>query len=173
MFRTCLPFERRTVKHRVRWVSDDTFVFMSESNDLRFLEPVVFQPEQISNYRPLGPLAGVLGLVVGYGSNYLNAIAAEGRMVLNNGSHRAYALRDLGVTHVPCVIQKVSRREELKVVGAGALLRHPDRFLQAPRPPVLKDYFDPQLRMIVPLAPTVRHVRVRFSVEQIDVPENR
>ena len=64
-----------------------------------------------------------MGLVVGFSSNYLNVVAAEGRLVLNNGYHRVYALRERGVTHVPCVMQRVTRREELELVGTGALRR--------------------------------------------------
>src|SRR5205085_5385811 len=97
LYRVCLPIDHPTVPHRAGYVADNTYVFVSESNDIRFLDSVVLNPEQVVHYQSHGPIAGVLGLVVGYGSNYLNAIAAEGRLVLNNGSHRAYALRDLGV----------------------------------------------------------------------------
>jgi hypothetical protein len=70
---------------------------------------------------------------------------------LINGHHRASALRECGVRQVPCVIQKVTRREELDVVAIGNLRRHPDAYLKAPRLPVLKDYFDPLLRKVVHL----------------------
>src|SRR2546430_11202463 len=38
-------------------------------------------------------------------------------LILNNGSHRAYALRELGITRVPCIVQHVSCREELNVLA--------------------------------------------------------
>jgi hypothetical protein len=60
----------------------------------------------------------------------------------------------------------------LDVVATGSLRRSPDAYLQAPRPPVLKEYFDPKIRKIVRLAPASRHVRVRFRTEHADVPEN-
>lgn len=170
VFRLCLPFDHPMVPYRYGYVGENTFVFISESNDIRFLDSVVLRPEQIGSYQTSGPIASVVGLVVGYGSNYLNAISAEGRMVLNNGSHRAYALRDSGVTHVPCVIQKVATRDELGVVAAGALRRDPDLYLKQSRPPVLKDYFNPRLCRIVCLPPTARHVRIRFTTETFDVP---
>ena len=171
VFRFCLPFDHPMVPYRYGYVSDNTFVFISESNDIRFLDSLVLRPDQITNYQTSGPIAGVLGLVVGYGSNYLNVVFTEGRMVLNNGSNRAYALRDLGITHVPAVIQNVATREELSVVAAGALRRDPDLYLKQLRPPVLRDYFDPRLCRIVYLAPTARHVRIRFTTETFDVPE--
>ena len=149
--------------------SSDTYVFSSESNDIRFLRSVILQPEQVEGIKTHGTIVGVLGIVVGYGSNYLNAIAAEGRLILNNGSHRAYALRDLGITRVPCVIQKATTPSELTSVAAGGLRKRPDFYLKEPRPPVLKDYFEPRLRQVLRLRPINRHVKVRFTVETYDV----
>jgi hypothetical protein len=168
--RFCLPIDREPVPHRSGRIGDREFAFISESNDLRFLEAVMLQPEQISGYRRIGPVAGVIGLVVGYGSNYLTVIAADGRLLLHNGNHRACALRDLGVTHAPCLIQRLTRREELNAVAPSAVRRNPDFYLKAPRPPVLKDYFDPKLCRVVNMAMTTKEVRVRYSVEQLDMP---
>jgi ParB-like nuclease domain len=137
---------------------------------MRALESVLLRPEQVMDHPSLGPVVGFVGVVVGFGSNYLNAIASDGRLVLNNGHHRAYALRQLGVTHVPCVVQKVTTRQELAVVGAGALLRNPEAYLTAPRPPVLKDYFDPRLSRTVRLVPTKKHVQVSFTIEEKELP---
>ena len=52
----------------------------------------------------------------------------------------ANALREAGYTHVPCLVQTVSRREELNVlVGPGhPLTVNTDEFLKAPRPPLLR-----------------------------------
>jgi hypothetical protein len=170
LFRFCLPFGRPVVPPRVTILPDGTYDFASPSNDLRFLEAVALRPDQVGDYQPFGPVAAVIGLVVGYGTNYLNAIAAEGRLVLHNGSHRAYALRDLGVTHVPCVIQEARDRDELMRIATGALRRLPDLYLQDPRPPLLKDYFNPRLRHLVRLAPLLRHVQIRFTREEFDQP---
>jgi hypothetical protein len=51
-----------------------------------------------------------------------------------------------GHTHVPCLIQNVSRREELELV-APEIQQHIDLHLEAPRPPLLKDYFDDRLHL--------------------------
>ena len=111
----------------------------------------------------------VVGLVVGFGSNFLNVISAEGRLVLNNGNHRAHTLRELGITHAPCVVQEVTRRDELKVIGGGRLRRDPDKFLKSPRPPLLKDFTDPGLSRKVRLVKKTRQVRLRFEVEEESV----
>jgi hypothetical protein len=79
-------------------------------------------------------------------------------------------LRSAGVTHAPCLIQTLTRRDELDVVGVQELNEKPDAFLADPRPPLLKDYFDPQLRMIVHVPSKNRQVRVVLQSEQVDVP---
>jgi hypothetical protein len=168
VFRLCMAFDHTTIPPRWEVLADGAYDFFSPSNDLRFLEPVVLRPEQVLDYHPFGPVAAVVALMVGYGSNYLNAIAKDGRLVLHNGSHRAYALRELGLTHVPCVIQHARTEEELMRVAMGGLRRYPDVYLKEPRPPVLKDYFNPQLCQRVRLPHVLRHVQVRFTVEQVD-----
>ena len=143
---------------------------MSPSNDLRFLGTMRLKANHIKDYPPPGTLVGVIGIAVGFGSNFLNAIYAENRLVLNNGSHRAYALRDLGVTHVPCIIQYPSTREELVIAASGDLRDHPDLYLRSPRPSMLKDYFNPKLRKIVALKRRVRQVTVKFETDEKYVP---
>ncbi|MHB8522068.1 MAG: hypothetical protein ACYDH9_15085 [Limisphaerales bacterium] len=169
VFRTCLPFDHP--QPLVRWtrVHSDTYEFYSPSNDLRFLGSMPLGPSNITDYPPPGALAGVVGLGVGFGSNFLNALSAEDRLVLNNGSHRAFAMRELGITHVPCIIERCSNREELKAVASSDLRRNPDRYLKHPRPSLLKDYFDPRLRRIVPIPRRIRRVRVKFEVDEDDV----
>ena len=172
VFDFCLPTGRPAADAapvRVRPVGEDEFVFTCESTDLRFLETVTLRPEQLVGYDAPGPVAGVVGLVVGFGSNFLNVISAEGRLVLNNGNHRAYALREAGVTHAPCVVQEVTRREELKVVGGGRLRRDPDKYLCGARPPMLRDFFDPLLSRRVRLIKKTRHVRVRYTFDEESV----
>jgi hypothetical protein len=111
-----------------------------------------------------------VGVAVGFGSNFLNAIHVENRLILNNGSHRAYALRDLGFTHAPCIVQFVSSRDELDVVASGDLKEHPDLYVRNPRPPLLKDYFEPKLRKIASVRRRLRQVTVKFEVDEAFVP---
>ncbi len=171
VFRLCMPSDHPVVPYRVRQIAQNQFSFVSVSNDLRVTELALLNPSQIANHQSKGINVGVVALFVGYGANYLSVTSAEGRLVLINASHRAYALRDLGVTHVPCVIQNVTRREELNVVAGGLpLSQSPDQYLKEPRPPVLKDYFDPNLRKIVRLLPKARQVRVMVGAEVSDIP---
>ena len=170
VFRTCLPYDHP--QPPVKWsrVHENRFVFMSPSNDLRFLGTMELPSAQIANYPPPGDLVGVVGIGVGFGSNFLNAIYAENRLILNNGSHRAYALRKLGITHVPCIVQHVSSRDELDVVASAEIRDNPDLHLKHPRPMMLRDYFHPKLRKIMPVHRRLRQVTVRFEIEEQYVP---
>src|SRR6266850_302004 len=141
------------------------FVFVSPSNDMRFLGTMKLQAGNITDYPPPGNLAGVIGLAVGFGSNFLNAIYVENRLILNNGSHRAYVLRDLGITRVPCIVQHISSRDELSVLASTAITDAPNFYLQDPRPMMLKDYFDPRLRKVMPVHRRLRQVTVKFDVD--------
>ncbi len=170
VFKTCLPFEHSLAPFDMARLSDRTFDFASPTNDLRFLEAVPLRPEHLSGYQSFGPVAGVVALVVGYGSNYLNVLQWQGRLVLNNGNHRAYALRALGVQQVPAVIQKISHQDEVNVLGHHQLRKYPDDYFRHPRPPVLKDYFDAKLSRTVRLPRTTRHIRASYSIEELDLP---
>ena len=170
IFRTCLLHDHP--QPPVKWsrARGNKFIFMSPSNDMRFLGAMKLQAGNIQNYPPPGNLAGVVGLAVGFGSNFLNAIYSESRLILNNGSHRAYALREMGVTHVPCIIQHVSSREKLEVVAASVIADKPDNYLKNPRPSMLRDYFNPKLRKIMPVHRQLRQIIVKFEVEDAYVP---
>ena len=147
----------------------DVFTFTCDSRDFRFLEPILLAPEHApTGFR--GVPARCVALAVGFSPNCLSAIQAERRLILVNGSHRAYALRELGITHVPCVIQKTSRPEEIELIGQKEISQRSELYLKNPRPPLLKDYFDARLRRIVPVARARRLIRIQLRIDQSDVP---
>jgi hypothetical protein len=170
VFRCCLPFDRVAPPVRVSRISDDEFAFTSESNDLRFLDAALLRPDQLAGYQAVGPVAGVVALVVGFGVNYLHVLSVDGRLVLNNGHHRACGLYAAGVREVPCVVQTVTHPDELAVHAPRAVSRDRGFYLEDPRPPVLKDYFRPELVRRLRLALTTKTVRVRYSTEEMDMP---
>lgn len=170
IFRTCLPYDHPHPPAKWSRLHDNSFVFVSSSNDMRFLKAMSLEGHHITGYPHPGALVGVVGLAVGFGTNFLNAVHAEGRLVLNNGSHRAYALREMGLTHVPCVVQHLSTRDELDVVAASAVRQYPDFFLKHPRPSMLKDYFNPKLRKVMPVHRRLRQITVKFEIDQAYVP---
>ncbi len=170
VFRFALPLEPEQPQFRMMQNAQNTYTFVSVSTDLRFLEAQILQTQNVPSWDSTGRPVAILGLAVGYGSNFLNVLHVENRLVLGNGSHRAYALRDLGITEIPCLVQRVTRRDELDLIASGDLANSPDRYIKSPRPPMLRDYFDPALRKIVPVYRKDRVVRIQFGFEQSDIP---
>ena len=170
VFRTCIPYDHPLPPIKWMRTGSGTFVFVSPSNDIRYLGSMQLKPENLVGVPSPGNVAAIIGLSVGFGSNFLNAIHCENRIVLNNGSHRAFAMRELGLTHVPCIVQHVSSRAELRAVASSDLRRNPDLYLKGPRPSMLRDYFDPELRKIIPCTRRLRQVRVKYSTDESDLP---
>lgn len=171
LFRFCQPLERRDPPVAIRRLGNGRFAFVSPSNDLRFHEAALLRPDQLAGYETFGPVAGAIGLVVGYGSNFLSVIRSETRMALHNGYHRACALRAAGFTHAPAVIQTVTRRDELDLVAAAAIAEDPAFYFRAKRPPLLKDFFDPRIRRVLPVRPVEKVVEVSFEIRDYDAIE--
>jgi hypothetical protein len=170
VFRLCVPLDIHTVPVRMTRTAPNSYSFVSPSHDFRFIQPVLLDADQVSDYDRMGPVTAVFGGVVGFGWNSVNALHVENRLILNNGSHRAFALRELGLTHVPCVVQRITRSEEYEIASCEELRRHPDRLLKPARPALLKDYFDDRLRKIIDVARKHRMITVTIGVEATDVP---
>jgi hypothetical protein len=71
---------------------------------------------------------------------------------------------------VPCIVQHASNRDALELVAPSSVRRDYDLYLKHPRPSMLKDYFDPRLRRVMPVRRVLREVRVKFSVSDHYVP---
>ena len=92
-----------------------------------------------------GPASALLGVSVGFGSNFLSGIRSGSRILLQNGYHRAYALRSAGFTHAWCVVELVTRKDDLRLTANAEVMADPEFYFAAKRPPVLRDYFDPRI----------------------------
>jgi hypothetical protein len=166
LFHFCLPPEEGQAPVQIRAMGSRRYVFRSDSTDFRFHEPVLLQPQQLGDYAAFGAVAGAVGLVVGYSCNFLNAVCDDdsGRLLLNNGYHRACALLELGITHAPCVIQTVTSRDELDLVAKPIVANDPGYFFNAPRPPLLKDFADPWIRKVLTVRKVSHIIEVNFEV---------
>lgn len=169
LFRLCLPVGQREAALEIRRIGSRRYAFSSASTDLRFHEARLLRAAQISGYDSFGPIGGVVGLVVGFGSNMLNVVRSDTRMVLHNGYHRACAMRAAGITHAPCVIQTVTRRAELAVAAAEKVCENAAFYFKEARPPLLKDFFDPRLSKALPVRRTRKVVEVSFETRVFDV----
>jgi hypothetical protein len=171
VFRICMPLGVPEAPVQIQKVGSRRYLFRCKSTDFRFHEPALLRPEQLPGYDSFGAIAGVVGLVVGFGSNFLNAVRVGNRMLLNNGYHRAVALRAAGITHAPCIIQTASRVDELQISVRSRVADDPGFYFESARPPLLRDFFDPRIRKLLPIRERMRHIEVNFEIKDYLVSE--
>jgi hypothetical protein len=165
LFQLCMPLDEPEAPVQIQKVGSRRYVLRSRSADFRFHEAVLLKPEQLSGYDSYGVVAGIVGLVVGFGANFLNAVRVGPRVLLCNGYHRAVALRALGVTHAPCIVQTASRVDELEVTVKSRIADEAEFYFESARPPLLRDFFNPQLVKMLPIRPGTRQIEVNFEVK--------
>jgi hypothetical protein len=170
LFRFCQPLERRDPPFSVRRLGDKRFLLASDSTDFRFHKPVLLQPEQVADCDSFGPVGAIIGLMVGFGSNFLSVIRSDRRLLLHNGYHRVHALRSAGFTHAPAVVQTVTRRDELALAAAQVVVDDPAFYFAAKRPPLFKDFFDPRISRVLPVRRMEKLVEVSFEYREYDAP---
>lgn len=151
-------------------VAPNVHVFSSPNSDIRFLGSFVknIMAEDLDAAVAGGiPAAAVISFV-GYGGASVNVIKAGNRVVLNNGFHRVYALREAGVTHVPVVIQ-LSQNPALDFPPQVAGLPK-EYLLGAARPVVMKDFFEPEFAITLRVRDRIKTVTLGVSLGQHEVP---
>jgi len=151
-------------------VAPNTHVFSSPNTDLRFLGAFLKESvgaEDIPLVEAGGlPAAAVAGFV-GYGSPVINAFRVGTRLILNNGHHRLYMLRKLGVTIIPMLILDVPNPlAELPLAIAGV----PRELCLAPRPPVVKDLLDDDFGITLSVKRRLKQLTIMMNVNQYEMP---
>lgn len=164
LFRFCLPLEREDPPVHIRRLASDRYLFSSGSTDLRAHDPILLARDQIAGIASHGPIAAMVGLIVGFGSNFLTAIRSDDRLVLHNGYHRAYTLRALGITHAPCIVETVTRTSELRLTASDRVSDDPAFYFRSARPPMLKDFFNPALVKRLPVRRMETMVEIEFKM---------
>ena len=164
LFHFCLPVEAPAPPVRIERIGARRFIFSSESSQLEAGQPLVLPVDQADCPPGLVTVAGMVGFGVGFGANFLNVVRVGRRHLLNNGYHRVCALRALGVTHAPCVIQQATHVDDLQVAVGRRVAADAAYYLESARPPLLRDFFNPQLRKLLPVRRAVRRIEVNFEV---------
>lgn len=151
-------------------IVQNTHVFSSPNSDIRFLGSFVkpLTPDDLI-FAELGglPAAAVIAFV-GYGGAPVNVLKAGQRLVLNNGFHRVYSLRSLGVTEIPVVVQNI-RNPELEFPPTVAGLPK-EYLLKVPRPVMVKDFFEADFAITLRVRERMKMVTVGVSLGQHEVP---
>lgn len=151
-------------------IAEDRYVFLSPSTDVRFLGANLIDPASIKGQQPRGYATHVVAVYFGSGTNCLSAVHVNNRLILVNGTHRAYSLRDLGFTHVACLVTHVTNDEEKALLLPPQVKHDEARYLIAKRPPLFKDYFNPMLRKVLPTVTTNTLLRLRLKHSKEPVP---
>jgi hypothetical protein len=166
----CLPVEPRLPATTLTRVGSGRFVLQSDSDDVRYLGAHLVPTGRLEGVPAHGAVAHAIGVLLGIGSGYVNVVRHGQRMILNNGYHRAYALRARGVTRVPCLIQGIGHPDELAFAGGSELVGDYGLLFDAPRPPLFKDLFDPELAQVFAAPATRRQIQVTIDVQSLRVP---
>jgi hypothetical protein len=167
LFRICLPMQAVRPLVQICRVGSHRYVFRCESTDLRYHETTLLSPNQVPGYSSFGAIAGIVGVAVGFGHDFLSVVRVGNRMLLDNGYHRACALRALGITHAPCVIQTVSRADELHITVNARVAEEAEIYFESARPPLLKDFFDPRIRKLVRIRAQTHVVEVNVEIKHL------
>jgi hypothetical protein len=162
--RLCLPAEAPSAGARLVYCDDDEFVFEGDGHDMRYLGSQILDAATTRLTRLHGHAQTVIALAVGASTNLVNAVRWKDRIVLNNGHHRVHALRRLGFTHVPCLIQPCASFDEVRQAATSEVVDHAELYFDAPRPPLMRDFDDPQLTRAWRLPRLRRQVTVRIEV---------
>ncbi len=148
---------------------DNSHVFTSPDPGLRVLGSFVRDLRPDDDGPVLGgvPAAAVV-TYIGFGVAAMNALEVGDRLILNNGFHRAFALRSMGVRHAPMVLQRIRHPEiELPPTIAGIPR---SELIDRPRPVLLRDFFDPVLTTILQVERRRKLVSLRLETTQHDIP---
>jgi hypothetical protein len=142
---------------------------VSPSTDYRVLSTALLDPSQVTGLDSTGRPTHVIAVAVGYGSNFLCAMRVGSRLILRNGSHRAFALRAGGHTRAPVLIQNIPAGEESEFLPPEVEQQR-ELYLSDPRPPLVRDYFEDELRAIVHVPRKTKQIRVIVTYEESGAP---
>lgn len=107
-----------------------------------------------------------VSFTVGWGHPFVVVAKLKGRYVLNNGYHRAFALRKRGVRHLPCLLVDVESYADLECAGPPALFG-PDSILGT-LPPRFSAFFDSDISPTVKMRHSSTAVVIRPTVTTLD-----
>lgn len=165
LLQLCLPLQGGDAAPPVRLVHKGAreLVFVSDTHDMRLLEARAFEGQDLPVLPVRGHAAAMAGLFVGISANLVNVLLHRDRLVINNGHHRLHSLLAAGCSHVPALIQVCASREELEEVAPRAISEQYKPIFESARPPLLTDYANPALTLVLDTPPMQRELRLRYE----------
>ncbi|NBW35827.1 MAG: hypothetical protein EBR30_12560 [Cytophagia bacterium] len=155
------------VKHLV--YDDNHHIFSSPNSDLRYLGSYYKKIEDNDlDYSGGGvPIAAIISFV-GYGVQPISVYKVGNRVILNNGFHRVYALRSLGVKEIPVFVKKV---HNAKINFPPNFLGFPKEYvLDFPRPTMMKDFFESGFVVPIHCKKRAKVIQVRSNGSSLEIP---
>lgn len=170
LLKFCLIPEQQVPLPKPTRKSSRSWYFSSPSHDFRFLGGFLKKEltrEDIQATKVGGFPTHVITLFVGYGAGCMNAFSVNGRLILSNGFHRAYALRRKGIKKIPLLIKKIGNADlefpdEVKGLKKDYLLKHP-------RPILIKDFFNDDLVRIFKRKQATTVLNVNWNSDKISI----
>lgn len=169
LIRLCLSPEREQQEVQYLESAGNGHIFTSPNSDIRYLGSYYKAlTDDDLQYAGGGlPVAAIISFV-GYGIAPVNIFRTTDRMILNNGFHRVYALRALGIKEVPAVIQNIQQPAiEFPTILNGLPREY---LLGSPRPALLKDFFDEKLTATFRIKKKLKTIKLQISSTGFDVP---
>jgi hypothetical protein len=151
-------------------IANNTHVFSSPNLDLRFLGAFLkkLTPEDMEFAASGGLPAAAVIAFVGYGGAPINVLRWQNRLVLNNGFHRVYALRSIGVKKIPVIVQHVNN-VQLEFPPVVASLPR-EYLLGVPRPVLMKDFLVDEFCINLKAKHRMKLVTLQSGASQFDAP---
>ncbi len=171
-------FNRKPSVINNHWIKPNVMLFSTDDHDVR---PGMIELRQIPRYVGDGSNGGsvsalVIPVVEGEPSVYCIRTYAQVQMpdgstktiyflTLMNGFHRAYALRSLGIEYMPClIIDPTTAGETQMLMGNWTEERKAQNASQ--RPPLMKDFFNPELIEKFSVRKKLMCIRVELMIEK-------
>jgi hypothetical protein len=172
LLRVVMGHKRPSPPYTVRSRDGNHYQFTSVSNDFRVLDTVHLDPCNVRGYLPYGRPCAAVVIYFGYSLNVMCATHMHGRLVLTNGTHRAYQMFAAGRTHGPCLVLEATRERDLSLIGAPQADQPFEWYFKTARPPLLRDFFDNDLVAVVHAPETLFEVALdlRFSTSLVRIP---
>jgi len=168
LFDICLTLTKEYAPISRLKANENTYIYASDSADFRVIGvfPKPVKDYQLSSDLITGiPVRSVI-VLLGYGLPVATAVEVDKKIFLINGFHRLYALAEMGVKEVPLLIHKITDQFDLspyKPYITEFLFNHP-------RPPLMKDFFNPDLTLEIKTIPRRKTIKVQVNHESFDVP---
>ena len=167
----CMPMAAPDARFSVARETSSEFVFQADTHDFRYLGAQLLPAHGLKGLSVNGFPASVVALSVGFSTNVLNVVRYGQRMVLNNGYHRVHALRSLGITHAPCIIQVCELWDDVALAGMGEISDNGTLYFNNARPPLVRDFFNADLTVSYPTRRLKKQIHLKIGNESLQLSE--